>query len=145
YVVDGRRRVGPDLLRQRHATAIAEQAVIAFDVDDDGVHLGRGEDYRQEMYRLLATTEVNAVVIDVEGDYGLRSQRRSVPLAEQIGANSAPTIDDVDGLLQNLHQHGAYAIARIVVFKDNILARNGPRAGIDVGVHDRRAGGVWSD
>ena len=104
-----------------------------------------GEDYRQEMYRLLDTTEVNAVVIDVKGDYGLLSYRSSVPLAEQIGANSAPTIDDVDGLLQNLHQHGAYAIARIVVFKDNILARNGPRAGIDVGVHDRRAGGVWSD
>jgi hypothetical protein len=104
-----------------------------------------GEDYRQEMYRLLDTTEVNAVVIDVKGDYGLLSYRSSVPLAEQIGANSAPTIDDVDGLLQNLHQHGAYAIARIVVFKDNVLARNGPRAGIDVGVHDRRTGSVWSD
>src|SRR5204862_7883847 len=50
-----------------------------------------------------------------------------------------------DSLLQNLHQHGAYAIARIVVFKDNILSRNGSRAGLDVGVHDRRTGGVWSD
>ncbi len=104
-----------------------------------------GEDYRQEMYRLLDTTEVNAVVIDVKGDYGLLSYRSSVPLAEQIGGNAAPTIDDVDGLLQNLHQHGAYAIARIVVFKDNILARNGSRAGIDVGVHDRHTGNVWSD
>jgi hypothetical protein len=104
-----------------------------------------GEDYRQDMFRLLDTTEVNAVVIDVKGDYGLLSYRSSVPLAEQIGANSAPTIDDLDGLLQNLHQHGAYAIARIVVFKDNILARNGSKAGLDVGVHDRRTGGVWVD
>ena len=27
-----------------------------------------GDDYRQDMYRLLDTTEVNAVVIDVKGD-----------------------------------------------------------------------------
>jgi hypothetical protein len=104
-----------------------------------------GDDYRQDMYRLLDTTEVNAVVIDVKGDYGLLSYRSQVPLAEQIGANSAPTIDDVDGLLRSLHQHGAYAIARIVVFKDNILARNGSRAGLDVGVKDRRSGEPWVD
>jgi len=104
-----------------------------------------GEDYRQDMYRLLDTTELNAVVIDVKGDYGLLSYHSNVPLAEQIGANAAPTIDDVDGLLQTLHQHGAYAIARIVVFKDNVLARNGSRAGLDVAVHDRRTGGVWAD
>ncbi|MCA1645999.1 MAG: putative glycoside hydrolase [Chloroflexi bacterium] len=88
---------------------------------------------------------MNAVVIDVKGDYGLLSYHSNVPLADQIGANSAPTIDDLDGLLQNLHQHGAYAIARIVVFKDNILARNGARAGVDVGVRDRRTGGPWVD
>jgi hypothetical protein len=104
-----------------------------------------GEDYRQEMYRLLDTTEMNAVVIDVKGDYGLLSYRSGVPLAEQIGANSAPTIDDPDSLLHNLHQHGAYAIARIVVFKDNVLARNGSRAGIDVAVHDRHTGNIWAD
>src|SRR5438105_2665978 len=104
-----------------------------------------GEDYRQEMYRLLDTTELNAVVIDVKGDYGLLSYRSSVPLAEQIGANSAPTIDDLDGLLQNLNQHGAYVIVRIVVFKDNVLARNGARVGLDVGVKDRRTGNVWVD
>src|SRR5205823_14177288 len=92
-----------------------------------------GEDYRQDMYRLLDTTEINAVVIDIKGDYGLLSYRSDVPLAEQIGANAAPTIDDLGALLNNLHQHGAYAIARIVVFKDNVLARNGPRVGLDVG------------
>lgn len=104
-----------------------------------------GEDYRQDMYRLLDTTEVNAVVIDVKGDYGLLSYHSQVPLAEQIGANSAPTIDDLDALLASLHQHGAYTIARIVVFKDNILARNGARAGLDLGVRDRRTGDVWVD
>jgi hypothetical protein len=104
-----------------------------------------GDEYRQDMLRQLDSTEINAVVIDIKGDYGLLSYRSSVPLAEQIGANSAPTIDDLDALLTTLHQHGAYVIGRIVVFKDNVLARNGPRAGLDVGVKDRRTGNNWVD
>jgi hypothetical protein len=104
-----------------------------------------GDDYRQQMYQLLDTTELNAVVIDVKGDYGLLSYKSNVPLAHTIGADSEPTIDDLDGLLRTLHQHGTYVIARIVVFKDNMLARNGPRAGLDVGVKDRRTGELWLD
>jgi hypothetical protein len=104
-----------------------------------------GSDYRQELLNLLDTTEVNAVVIDVKGDYGLLSYHSNVPLADQIGANSSPTMDDLDALLQTLHQRGIYVIGRIVVFKDNVLARNGSRAGLDVGVKDRRTGQLWVD
>jgi hypothetical protein len=104
-----------------------------------------GDDYRQALLNTLDSTEVNAVVIDIKGDYGLLSYHSNVPLADQIGANDRPTIDDLDGLLQTLHQHGAYVIGRIVVFKDTMLARNGPRAGLDVGVKDRRTGGLWID
>ncbi len=104
-----------------------------------------GEQYRQDLLNLLDTTEVNAVVIDIKGDYGLLSYHSSVPLADQIGANTSPTIDDLDGLLRTLHQRGTYVIGRIVVFKDNVLARNGPRAGLDVGVKDRRTGDLWVD
>jgi hypothetical protein len=104
-----------------------------------------GDDYRQEMYHLLDTTEVNAVVMDIKGDYGIMSYKSRVPLADTIGANDAPTIDDLDGLLHDLHSHGAYVIGRIVVFKDTTLAHNGGRAGLDVGVKDRRTGDLWSD
>ena len=104
-----------------------------------------GEDYRQDMYRLLDTTEVNAVVIDVKGDYGLLSYHSRCRWRSRLAPTPSPTIDDLDGLLGNLHQHGAYAIARIVVFKDNMLARNGSRAGLDVGVKDRRTGELWVD
>jgi hypothetical protein len=102
-------------------------------------------DYRRDLLNMVDTTEINAVVIDVKGDYGLLSYHSNVPLADTIGANSRPTIDDLDGLLQTLHQHGAYVIGRIVVYKDNILARNGSRAGLDVGVKDRRTGQLWVD
>ncbi|MBV9897295.1 MAG: hypothetical protein JO020_24285 [Chloroflexi bacterium] len=104
-----------------------------------------GDQYRQDLLNLLDTTEINAVVIDIKGDYGLLSYRSNVPLAQQIGANESPTIDDLDGLLQTLHQRGTYVIGRIVVFKDNVLARNGARAGLDVGVKDRRTGQNWVD
>jgi hypothetical protein len=104
-----------------------------------------GEEYRAGMYELLDTTEVNAVVIDVKGDYGLLSYRSDVPLAQQIGANDSPTIADLDGLLRSLHQHGAYVIARIDVFKDNVLALNAPRAGLDLSIKDRRTGRPWID
>ena len=104
-----------------------------------------GNDYRQDLLNLLDTTEVNAVVIDIKGDYGLLSYASNVRLAEQIGANANPTIDDIGSLLSTLHQHGAYVIGRIVVYKDNVLARNGGRAGLDVGVKDRRTGQLWVD
>jgi hypothetical protein len=102
-------------------------------------------DYRQSLINMLDTTEINAVVIDIKGDYGLLSYHSNVPLADEIGANNNPTIDDLDGLLQTLHQHGAYVIGRIVVYKDNMLARNGQKAGLDVGVKNRRTGQLWVD
>jgi hypothetical protein len=102
-------------------------------------------DYRQRMNELLDNTELNAVVIDVKGDYGYLAYRSNVPLAEQVGANDNPTVEDVEGLLKSLHDRGVYAIARIVVFKDNLLARNGPRAGLDVSIKDRRRDGPWVD
>jgi hypothetical protein len=104
-----------------------------------------GDEYRQAMYRMLDSTEVNAVVIDIKGDYGLLSYKSAVPLADRVGANSAPTIDDLDDLLHALHAHGAYVIGRIVVFKDTMLAHNGSNAGLDVSVKDRRTGDLWQD
>jgi hypothetical protein len=104
-----------------------------------------GEEYRKGMYQLLDTTEVNAVVIDVKGDFGLLSYHSNVPLVDQIGANESPTIDNLEDLLQSLHQHGAYVIARIDVFKDNVLALNAPRANLDLAIKDRRTGDLWID
>jgi hypothetical protein len=101
--------------------------------------------YRQGLLDLLDSTEINAVVLDIKGDYGLLSYRSGVAIADQIGANAEPTIDDLGSLLETLHAHGAYVIGRIVVFKDNVLARNGSRAGLDLGVKDRRTGSLWVD
>jgi hypothetical protein len=100
---------------------------------------------RGNVDRLLSESEANALVIDVKGDRGNLSYKSSVPLAEAIGATSATTIPDIQALLNNYRQRGVYTIARVVVFKDDMLARNGANAGVDVAVRDSRSGDIWVD
>jgi hypothetical protein len=95
---------------------------------------------REPALRLIDETELNAVVIDVKGDRGLVSYRSAVPLAAQIGAQAVITIKDPAALLAGFRQKGIYTIARIVVFKDDPLARGRP----DLAVKDG-AGRVWRD
>ena len=81
---------------------------------------------REPAVRLIEATELNALVIDVKGDRGLIPYRTSVPLAAQAGANRIITVKDIQKLVADLHTHGLYLIARIVVFKDDPLASARP-------------------
>jgi hypothetical protein len=103
------------------------------------------DDLRANALRLLRTSEANALVVDIKGDRGYLAYQSRVPLAGRIGANANPTLPDVDRFLADLHANGHYAIARIVVFKDDLLARNGAAAGLDVAIKDRRTGETWVD
>jgi hypothetical protein len=100
---------------------------------------------RQNILSLAEKTEVNAVVIDVKGDRGRLTYRSDVPLAEAIGANAEPTVPNIDELMAAFKQRGIYTIARIVVFKDDVLARNGSRAGLDVAIKHGLSGQPWTD
>ena len=81
---------------------------------------------REPAVRLIEATELNALVIDVKGDRGLIPYRTSVPLAAQADANRIITVKDIQKLVADLHTHGLYLIARIVVFKDDPLASARP-------------------
>lgn len=76
-----------------------------------------------ELLELADTTEVNAFVVDVKDATGYVGYRTSVGLAQEIGADGEPRIGNIQGLLATLREHGIYPIARIVVFKDPILAK----------------------
>ena len=76
---------------------------------------------------LIGKTELNAVVIDVKGDRGMVAFKSSVPLAEQAGAQRTITMRDARAVLERLHGQHIYAIARIVVFKDDPLATARPK------------------
>lgn len=77
---------------------------------------------------LANTTEINSYVIDVKNDYGIVSFDSKVPLATEIGA--VEKLYNVEEVIKKLHDNNIYAIARIVCFKDPILAKNKPEMAI---------------
>jgi hypothetical protein len=83
-------------------------------------------------------TEINSFVIDVK-EGGELSYRSGVPLVRQVRADR-PYIRDVSALLERLRTAGIYPIARIVVFKDETLAKARPDWAIQ-----HVDGGQWLD
>jgi hypothetical protein len=96
---------------------------------------------RSRVFSLLEKTELNAVVIDVKGDRGLIPYRTQVPMALEVGALGPVIIKEFDQMLADLKAKGVYTIARIVVFKDNVLANAKP----ELAVIDTRTGKPWID
>lgn len=95
---------------------------------------------RGSALELARTTEINALVIDIKGDRGIVAYPSRVPLALAIGADQPRLIPDLKALVDSLHAQDIYAIARIVVFKDNVLAQ----ARSDLAVRTT-SGAVWRD
>lgn len=71
--------------------------------------------------KLVDTTELNAMVIDIKSDGGYITYRMDYPLAREIGACTS-TIGDINATVKKLKEHGVYLIARIVSLKDPVLA-----------------------
>ncbi len=96
---------------------------------------------RGRVLDLVERTELNAVVIDVKGDRGWILYPTEVPLAIAAGAQGPATMREFDTLMTTLKARGIYTIARIVTFKDQILANYRP----DLAVIDTRTGKPWVD
>jgi hypothetical protein len=95
---------------------------------------------RESALKLMEDAGLNALVIDVKGDRGMIPYKSSIPLASEIGAQKIRTVKDMNGLVTALKEKHIYTIARIVVFKDNLLALNMP----DLSVKTQR-GEIWRD
>jgi len=95
---------------------------------------------RESALRLIQETELNALVIDIKGDRGMIPYKSSIPLVSEVGAQKIITVRDMSGLLRTFKEKRIYTIARIVVFKDNLLALKTP----DLAVKTQR-GEIWRD
>jgi hypothetical protein len=95
---------------------------------------------RESAIRLIEETEVNSLVIDVKGDRGMIPYKSSIPLASEIGGQQILTVRDMSGLMKSLKERGIYTIARIVVFKDNLLALKKPELAVKT-----QSGQMWND
>jgi len=95
----------------------------------------------RSLLELAEATEINAFVIDVkESDSFLVYDSTSIALAKEIGADRRPVSRWLPELLDTLRARGIYPIARIVVFKDPLLAERRPDLAIQ-----RSDGSVWRD
>ena len=95
------------------------------------------------LVRLADSTEINAFVVDVKDDTGCLLYDSQVQIARQIGATRCLRARDARARLDTLREHGIYAIARIVVAKDPLLAER--RAQWSVQQRDTLGGGLWRD
>jgi len=103
---------------------------------------------RENALAVVRAGAANALVIDIKGDRGLIPYPSAIPLAQQDGAREMTTIPDLAALVASLHAEGVYAIARIVVFKDEPLAEARPDLAVHLGngaVFRDRKGMPWTD
>jgi hypothetical protein len=83
---------------------------------------------RTRLPKLLAMadqTEINAFVIDVKDELGIRYQT-SLEFPKQLAQPGEVAIRNLPALMDTLKAHRIWTIARIVVFKDPILSKAKP-------------------
>ncbi len=78
-----------------------------------------------DIIALIDRTELNTVVIDIKADTGYIVYSMDSETAKAIGATTNE-ISNVSALMAKLKEHNIYAVARVVAFKDPLLAKNRP-------------------
>ncbi|MBW8839720.1 MAG: hypothetical protein JF602_07700, partial [Gemmatimonadetes bacterium] len=94
-----------------------------------------------QLVSLADSTEINAFVIDVKDDTGCLLYPSDVRVAQDIGATKCVRTKDLHSRLDTLRAHDIYAIARIVVAKDPLLAERKSQWS----VQRRDGSGLWRD
>ncbi|MEK4141419.1 putative glycoside hydrolase [Paenibacillus sp. FSL L8-0333] len=85
-----------------------------------------GGERMEKLLTLLDQTELNSMVIDIKDDAGYITYKTDNTDLQKLG-NPQPFIGDINKLMERLKKHDVYPIARIVVFKDSILAKKNPQ------------------
>ena len=111
----------PDSIRRPPAPLVSPPDTLR------GLYVNRWAAIGSRMWDLIdvaKTTEVNALVIDVKDDRGFMLYRSDIPLAREIGADTARPMSykRIREILDSMRQYRIYPIARIVVAKDPLLA-----------------------
>ena len=94
---------------------------------------------RDPALEVIEKSKLNALVIDIKGDRGLIPYPSAVPMAAKIGALKVRTVPDLKEMVASLKAKKVYLIARVVTFKDDLLAAARPDWAI------RSGAGLWKD
>ncbi|MDR1087006.1 MAG: putative glycoside hydrolase [Endomicrobium sp.] len=115
-----------------------------------GIHLSSwvsgSEKHRNLALELFDATELNAAVIDIK-EYEGQVYIKGV---KEVDSNKAyvAAITDLEKYVSLLKEKGIYAIARIVVFRDNTISRKIPSLAVknpDGTIWTDRKGAAWLD
>ncbi len=116
----------------RGADSVVPRKIVRVPTPDTlrGLYVNRWAALGRKLNDLIAVakrTEINALVIDVKDDRGFVLYRSRVPLAREIGADTADghwmSSAKLRAVLDTMVAHNIYPIARIVVAKDPLLAQ----------------------
>ncbi|MCK9857136.1 putative glycoside hydrolase [Paenibacillus sp. ATY16] len=77
------------------------------------------------LLKLMDDTELNSMVIDIKDDNGYITYPTQTPELLKLGT-TRKFIPNIQTLMSKLEAHKVYPIARIVVFKDTVLAKKHP-------------------
>lgn len=107
------------------ATTVPKQP----DFEARGIYINRFSMACQKMTRLLDIligSGGNTVILDGKDMTGRLSYPSRVALANEIGADASPVINDPAKLFHYLHQKGLHVSVRVVLFYDPLLAAKKP-------------------
>ncbi len=91
--------------------------------------------------KLIDSTELNAIVIDIKDYSGMVAYGTGIADVQKAGAEREIRIEKPNTLIKTLHDRGIYAIGRIAVFQDQVLAKAYP----EWALKNKSTGEVWKD
>jgi hypothetical protein len=97
------------------------------------------EKFRKELFDLVDTTDINAVVIDVKDYSGRISFLVEDPDLQKLGS-AEKRIPDIKEFIGKLHDKGVYVIGRISSFQDSFLINVHPEWAVK-----SKDGNIWKD
>jgi hypothetical protein len=134
-------------IASKHPTPPVLDSLIKGTLPVRGLYVFRFAANPRRMKKLLAiadSTEINAFVIDVKDEFGLNFNPTDPMLKKNAGTQVKAT--RLAELVDTIRAHGILPIARIVVFKDSVTARNNPdhtiRKADGTAWHDKK-GQTW--
>ena len=101
----------------------------------------------EDYIKLAKKTRVNSFVIDVKDDMGYLTFTTDNETLKQAGMVLAkPPIEHMDEVMSKIYEAGIYPIARVVAFKDNVLAASQPERAVkslDGSIYTTSSNDTW--
>lgn len=115
-----------------------------------GIYIPPSKVMDYENYISMAReTGINSFIIDVKNDNGyLTFATDNEVLIEKGVVLAKPPMKDVSRMMTRLYEEGIYPIARVVAFKDNVVAKKEPERAIKSlsgQIYETSAGDTWLD